>query len=157
MNVAPNSEGEITEWQRQRAEAATEEFLDGLVDVICSMLAKRWWKSQIAAAVYPLLEKAGYGRNHRVLTSLITKAKERFRESAGKSRDEARQEAIQFYEDVIRDEQVDARTKIMAQERLDKLLGLEPKHDRDQDADQMASEIRKALKALEDAYDGAER
>ena len=129
-----------------------EEWEEGVVDVIASMLSRRWFTSQIKLAIKPVMIKAGRRGSHQEITSLITRAKTKIRESVGISRDEARCEALSFYNDIIRDERVDARVKIAAQERVDRILGIEAKHDGTATVEEQASEIRKALSALEDAY-----
>jgi DNA polymerase III gamma/tau subunit len=146
-----NAEGKVSDWQIERAKQLTQEFHDGIVDICASMLAKRWWKSQIFAALRPVLEKQGLKSDNYTLTCIMTKAKEQIREAAGKSKLDAKAEAVSFYEEIIRDESVDANVKIKAQERLDHILGIESKHDK-VDPDETARKVREAIAVLEKAY-----
>lgn len=147
----PNAEGEVSEWQKARAVNLAAEFYDGLYDIVATMLAKRWWNSQITQSIKPILIKHGLPHETPDIKTIITNAKGRMREAAGKSREDVKAEAIAFYEEMIRDESTDPVVKIKAQERLDKIFGTESKHDAF-DADEKARTVRKALQALEEAY-----
>lgn len=133
-------------------EQLPEANYEQLVELVSDMMARRFHKGTIKEAVKLLVEKAGLRWDHRQYEAVANDARELMRMAAGETRETAREKAIAFYENVLRDEGVDARTKIAAQERLDKLLGLESKHDKDDDADATAKRIREALRALEDAY-----
>lgn len=135
-------------YKEQLPEATYEQ----LVELVSDMMARRFHKGTIKAAVKLLIEKAKLEWDHRKYEGIANDARELMRMAAGETRETAREKAIAFYENVLRDEGVDARTKIAAQERLDKLLGLESKHDKDDDADATAKRIREALRAMENAY-----
>lgn len=133
-------------------EQLPEDAYEPIVELIADMMARRFHKGSIKAAVRVLLEKVNIPWDHRKYEEMANEARELMRMAAGETRETAREKSIAFYENVLRDEGVDARTKIAAQERLDKMLGLESKHDRDEDADATAKRIREALRAMEDAY-----
>lgn len=142
------TEEEKAKWHADREQAAYDQLAQETVDLVAHMLAYRWPKGRIFKTCYEILKTD----NFRVVTGIVSKAKAQLRELANKPRVDARAEALAFYEHLIADDDVDPRTKIVAQERLDKLLGLESKHDGAADAEDTAAAVRKALTALEAAY-----
>lgn len=56
---------------------------------------------------------------------VLARARERILERTGKPKDEHRMDSLMFYDSIIRDSAAQIRYKILAQERIDKLLGLE--------------------------------
>lgn len=70
--------------------------------------------------------RAKYGPlSHATCGRYVSRARHVMVEEMGMSRDEARGQALERYEAVIRDKAADHYDRIRAQERIDKILGLE--------------------------------
>src|SRR5690242_6202438 len=71
------------------------------------------------------LLRVRYGVSARTCERLLARARARLREQTGASPDEHRADAFAFYTSVIRDPDASLRDKLLAQKRIDKLLGVE--------------------------------
>jgi hypothetical protein len=75
-------------------------------------------------AIFALLKKT-YGVSSRTCERILSHARGRIRDGTGKEIDQHRSDAYAFYDSIIRQPNASIREKILAQERIDALLGLE--------------------------------
>ena len=61
----------------------------------------------------------------RTVQRYLTKARQLMRKDTGRDREELRHDAISFYKSIISDQHAQPRDRLKAQERIDRLLGLE--------------------------------
>jgi hypothetical protein len=92
---------------------------DELVTMAEVMLARRCHKSEVKAAL------KAKGLSARSCEKAITLAKARLVEATDKLPSDHKNEAYRFYDSVLRDPFASTVSKVKAQERIDKLLGLE--------------------------------
>jgi hypothetical protein len=83
-------------------------------------LSRRLHKCDIKA-----LLKKQYGLEPRSVERVLARARERLIERSNKTVDHHRDDAYAFYDAIIRDSAAPIRFKILAQERIDRLLGLQ--------------------------------
>jgi hypothetical protein len=119
----------------QEPSIVTEEAIEVAMDGLC----RRFHKSRIKQALAKKF--GGCARSHE---TILARARERLLEATGESMDYRRAEALRFYESLIASSKVAPRIKLLAQERIDKLLGLEmrqaPTNDSDPTDDLVAHE-----------------
>ena len=68
--------------------------------------------------------KSRYGVENRTCGRVIALARARMIERVGRSKDELRGEALEYYESVLRNSQASIKEKLLAQRGIDKLLAL---------------------------------
>lgn len=90
------------------------------VALCAKMLSEGWKKHQ----VYGVL-KEKYGIRSWQCQKYVTRARRYLHDLAQKSRDQAKGESLEFYLSVVRDQTADIETRLRAQARIDKILGLE--------------------------------
>lgn len=90
------------------------------VDNVEKMMTLGWRKSEIKR-----LMKMKYGVSHRSVHRYMACARKRMLEATQKPREEHIADAYAFYQRAKRDEDSTAVSRIKAQERIDKLFGLE--------------------------------
>lgn len=66
-----------------------------------------------------------FGLSSRTSERVLARVRERMMERTGKEKEAHKDDAFAFYDSVIRDAAAPLRLKILAQERIDKLLGLQ--------------------------------
>lgn len=119
---------------------------EAIIELLMDGLATRMFKSQLKKLVRQCLKGTAWGDlSHVAIEKMITEAKRRLRDEVGISREEGRASSIALYESIIRDPDADRALKIRAQERIDKVLGLEYQGAAGDDPDDIASQIRAAL------------
>jgi hypothetical protein len=89
-----------------------------------SMLQRRVPKGTIKRAVR---QRFGADIDHATIERYLTRAREALLTDLTRGRQTHRADALGFYESVLADSKAAFRDKIKAQERIDKLLGLEDK------------------------------
>jgi len=104
---------------------------DELIDLVCDMLARRWAKSKIKKAVRSHAVKLDLIQDEedvsaQILEQLVARARDTLTNRITQVKSEAFGRSIAFYESMIASTVSTPRDKIRAQERLDKLLALEP-------------------------------
>jgi hypothetical protein len=102
-----------------RGRIPTEE-LEERIDFAYKLLCRRLYKSDIKRAL-----KQRYSMPARTCEDYIARARERIVAETGESKPEHRAKSLAFYESVLADPEEKAADRIRAQERIDKLLGLE--------------------------------
>lgn len=65
----------------------------------------------------------------RTCERILARAREELRDRTGKSKDELRQDAVAFYESLIRDSKSEVGTKMYARRELNQLLGIYAPHE----------------------------
>ena len=90
------------------------------VRLAAEMLSKGYYKHQIKKA---FREKFDIG--HKQTQIYITRARKMLVELAGEDREELLGRSLSLYRSFVKDETQDARMRLLAQQRIDKLLGLE--------------------------------
>lgn len=130
-----------------------DEIRDDIHDLIIDAYSRRAHKGEIKKLIYACFANSEkYTCCSVTAERLMTEAKEKLRNRMGITRDEGRNEAIAFYESVIRDPNSDFSAKIRAQERIDKILGLEFTGAKSDTVDEFARKIREALEDQDKAY-----
>lgn len=108
----------------RRTKSAKE--VDSIIDLVVHLLNRRQPKSKITREISKAL---GLPDGELVTTnttqSYVCRARERILESASKTKDETKTEALRFYESVVNGPDSTVKEKIAAQERIDKLIGHE--------------------------------
>jgi len=66
-----------------------------------------------------------YGIKSRTAQKCVARARQRILEKTLKSKSDHKIDALAFYDQILRNKEATVREKILAQERIDKLLGLE--------------------------------
>jgi len=99
---------------------ATKEELDERVEYTYFLLCRRLYKGDIKK-----LLKRKYSIGARTCENYISRAREILLKDTGKTRDQNRTDSLLFYESILAGPDSHLRDRIYAQERLDKLLGLE--------------------------------
>ena len=120
-----------------------DETTDELIDQVMEWLGQKLRKSHIKIK---LREIYGDIKIH-VIERLITLAKKRIRQVYNVDIEEFKGSSIEFYCSVIRDETVPVKFKLVAQQQLDKLLGLE--HVISEDPADYAEKIQQAMKEMD--------
>lgn len=104
---------------------------EATVDAAVEMLCRRWHKCQIKAALRrgncdkkkgPIFNPL---KSARTIERVLGRARDMIRGSLSETVKDRVSTALSFYESIIRDENASRREKMAAQERIDKLLGLE--------------------------------
>jgi len=111
----------------------TDEQLEARIDFAIRLLATRQNKSAMKAAMRAFVDRQManvYGQGRVILTArtiegYLARAKERMAEVRKESLEYSTEKAIALYESIIADPKTSARDKIKAQERLDKIQGVE--------------------------------
>lgn len=93
---------------------------ESAVTLAIALLSARQEKHIIKAAL-----KAKYKIHARTAETVISRARERIRQQTTRSPDEHRLDAYAFYNSIVSDTERSAKERILAQERIDKLLGLQ--------------------------------
>ena len=104
---------------------------DELIDLACECLARRWAKSRIKNAIRAQAAKLKLIEGEddvssQILEQLVARARDTLMNRITQVKSEAFGRSIAFYESMIASTASTPRDKIRAQERLDKLLALEP-------------------------------
>lgn len=129
------------------------EVRDDIHDMIIDAISRRLHKGEIKKLIYACFANSDkYTCCAVTAERLITEAREKLRDRMGITKEEGRNEAIAFYESVIRDPQSDFSAKIKAQERIDKILGLEFTGAKSDTVDEYARKIREAIADQDKAY-----
>lgn len=90
------------------------------------LLAKRFTKGQVKEQLRKLMLAGGVESvSARTLETVLARARANLVERSGKPREEHRNDAYGFYTSVIQSKEATSMARIRAQERIDKLLGLE--------------------------------
>jgi hypothetical protein len=90
------------------------------IDLAQYCLGRRWDKGKIKIVL-----KEKFDLSARSCERVLSRARERIVLATSQDRREHRQDAFGFYLSVIRDAGATTREKLLAQERIDKLFGLE--------------------------------
>ncbi|HEV3023438.1 MAG TPA: hypothetical protein VGX76_13280 [Pirellulales bacterium] len=98
----------------------TDDELEDRIERTRCLLAAGNRKADVKKALI-----AAYGVCARTCENYIARAREKILEGTGKPKDEHRAEALAFYETLKTSPESPVVAKIKAQERIDKLLGLE--------------------------------
>jgi hypothetical protein len=101
----------------------TEEVAER-IELCRSMLLRRVPKSTIKKA---FRQRFGQDIDHGTIERYLTRAREAMLDDLTRGRQTHRAGALAFYESVLADHTASLRDKVKAQERIDKLLGLEDK------------------------------
>lgn len=129
-----------------------EDVREEIVELLADAIARRQKKSALKRMVRDILSGSEWeAPSIATLERLITEARGLLRVNSGTDRDRARAEAIAFYEALSSDESASVGDRLRAQERLDKILGLEYKGAVSDDADEQAKRIREVLNASRSA------
>ena len=96
--------------------------VDELVEFTRDLLASGMRKGEIKLAVKEVL---GTDPSHRSIETLLSKAREQMRSEGNISKDEQKDESVEFYKSVLRNKRANFYMKLKARERLDNILGLE--------------------------------
>ena len=120
-----------------------DEATDELIDQVAEWLGMKLRKSHIKVKlreVYPEIKIC-------VIERLITLAKKRIIEIFHIDPQEFKGSSVEFYSSVIRDTEVPVKFRLVAQQRLDILLGLE--HISSDDPNEYASKVQDALREMD--------
>ncbi len=101
----------------------TEEIAER-IELCRSLLLRRVPKATIKKA---FRQRFGAGIDHGTVERYLTRAREAMLADLTRRRQTHRAGALAFYESVLADHTASVRHKVKAQERIDKLLGLEDK------------------------------
>ena len=101
----------------------TEEIAER-IELCRSMLLRRVPKATIKKA---FRTRFGAKLSHRTIERYLARAREALLADLTRGRQTHRADALGFYESVLADHTASLRDKVKAQERIDKLLGLEDK------------------------------
>lgn len=97
-----------------------DKICDEAVQLAEEMLCRREHKANVKVALW---EK--FRIQYRTAETVISRARARIMERSGKSIEEHRADAYAFYDSILRDPIAETRERIVAQARIDKLLGLQ--------------------------------
>lgn len=117
-----------------------------VVEYVADLMARRWRKHRIKQH---LEEELGVPVRIDTYEAIRKAARELLEQDTDKKRDAHRRDAIAFYESVIRDESASHKERIMAQHRLDKLMGLESQFT-GHSAEEQADAARELLRLMHD-------
>ena len=115
-----------------------------LIDFVVDMMAQRFLKGQMKRALRKICGAKKISQS--VYETLFREARELLNERYKRTRTERLQESYDFYEKIIRDDTVEEKVRIKAQERLDSLGGFDARfkqHD-NEDPEDIAAKIRAA-------------
>jgi hypothetical protein len=121
-----------------------------VIDLVVEWIGRKYTKGQIKAKLlrmHPHLTP-------RVMEPIITLARKKIRMLYNVDPVEFKGSSIEFYQSVIRSEKAELRHKILCQERLDKLLGLE--HLAADDPEVYAERVRAAMQEADCSVTGEE-
>jgi hypothetical protein len=90
------------------------------IDLTLRLLSRGVYKGEVKVVLH-----ARYGVGARTAERYLSRAREILRGRTGRSLDEHRLDAFAFYESIIQDPEATTRERLLAQARIDKLLGLE--------------------------------
>ena len=97
-----------------------QQEMDAQTTYAVKLLAKRAYKHEIFA-----LLKVRYPKcSARTCERIMARAREVLREQTGRSRQEHREDAYAFYDSILRDPEARIGEKLLAQARIDSLMGL---------------------------------
>jgi hypothetical protein len=94
--------------------------MDARVAYAAHLLSRYWHKGEVKKAL-----KERYGISARECETLLARARTLIRDRLGTPPEEHRCQSYSFYVSVLRDPAATLREKMLAQKRIDKLLGLE--------------------------------
>ena len=127
----------------------TEIFVtEEIVELVAEMLAKRWNKCQIKKTLYHLADRhLAPGTCEKVLSS----ARELIRKRSLEPKTSHIAKSVAFYESVIADDGINTRDRLLAQEALNKMLGVGYQYSKDSvtDPDEEAKELRAAMQLMD--------
>jgi len=103
-----------------RPPGAEQKICDEAVQLAEELLCRREHKSKVKVVLW---EK--FRIQYRTAETVISRARARIMERSGKTIEEHRADAYAFYDSILRDPVADTRERIVAQARIDKLLGLQ--------------------------------
>jgi len=119
------------------------EATDELIDQVVEWLGMKCRKSHIKAKLREIYPEV----NLPTIEKLITLAKKRIIEIFHCDPQEFKGSAVEFYSSIIRDVEVPIKFRIVAQTRLDSLLGLEQVTS--DDPQEYASKVQDALREMD--------
>lgn len=123
---------------------------DLVIDAVCEWLGLKYRKSQIKLELAQL--NGGKPLDIWVFNKIVHAARTKIRNIYHIDAIEYKGSSIEFYELVIRDPEIAIKYKLVAQQRLDTLLGLE--HLATDDPIIYAEKVAEALKAMDNTVDG---
>lgn len=130
-----------------------EDVRDDVVDLLVDAISQKWHKSQMKTAIRECFKGSEFADpSTATIERLISEARAELRNRLGVDRGDEKLNAIAVYEAVIRDPNATHGERIKAQERIDKILGLENKGGAD-DADDRAKAIRDELAKLDGMFE----
>jgi len=122
-----------------------------IVEMVADAMAQRARKYQLKELIRNCLANTQHADpSIATIERLCTDARALLRASIGLNRDEGRKTSIALYESIIACNASAPKDKIKAQERIDKVLGLEHHGSTEDNTESVASRIRESLKQLED-------
>lgn len=95
-----------------------------LVEYVADLVGQRYKRHEIRTH---LKEELGVEPSHATLDKLITQARDKMKGRASATKDEHRQNAIEFYERIIANPDSRTKDKLAAQAQLNEILGLNAK------------------------------
>lgn len=123
---------------------------DLIVDAVVEWLGKKYRKSQIKLELAKI--NGGERLDFRVVDHIISLAKKKIRNLYHVDPIEFKGSSIEFYQSVIRNPKAKIKDKLVAQQRIDVLLGLE--HLATDDPAIYAEKVKAAMKAMDDSVTG---
>lgn len=130
-----------------------QEIREMIVNAVADAIALKTRKYQLKQLIRLSLQKSEFADPcARTCEDFISEAKQLLRETICTDRDEGRKQSIMVYEQIIANPHTKTADRIKAQERLDKILGLEHTGNIQDDADDVARRIRETLAEQESAY-----
>lgn len=121
-----------------------------IVDHVAELIGQRFRRSQIKIALREIDPNISYC----TIQKIIALARRKIIATYGISPEQFKSEAIEFYSHIIREKKFPLRYRLQAQERLDKLIGLESF--RVEDPQQFIEKINQTLKEMDATIGGLE-
>jgi hypothetical protein len=90
------------------------------IELAEAALARRLHPCKVRALV-----REAFGIKGRSCDRVLARARGRIRERTGKGKEHHAADAFAFYDSVVRDEEAPLRLRLLAQQRIDELMGLE--------------------------------
>lgn len=106
--------------KRRRKPGPAPKITEEAIQMAEMALSRRIHKGSIK-----VLLKREFGIEHRSCERVLARARERLLERTDRPKEDHRADAYAFYDSVLRDKNAKVRDKILAQKRIDSLLGLD--------------------------------
>jgi len=124
---------------------------DLVIDAVVEWLGMKYRKSQIKAELAEI--NGGKPLNIWTFNAIVKAAKKKIRDIYHIDAVESKGSSIEFYSVIIRNPKMPIKYKLIAQQRLDALLGLE--HLATDDPKVYAEKVTEAMKAMDASVDGS--